>query len=250
MIPRDRQDPRKAGGAAGLRVVPARIDPGGERGRGPWSVVTVAVVLVFVAIVKPWAGGAPSGGAGGSGPGPLPADRPVAIQATPSPQPTLSADELAIARCNAPLGWRTYAWETWRGETIRHFIALDPLDAASIDGALDPLIPVVPLIGEAITAIGYCAPVEDPTPPPAGTTVTIWRVSEAGELSAPPAMRIEPMQPSTQMALFAYRDPLATSNRPAWPQGRYLFAIAGPPGTDWQRWFAVEVVEFQALPAP
>jgi hypothetical protein len=247
---RERRATRGAGGVAGLRVQPAPIDPGGERGRGPWSLVIGALVLVAIAIAKPWAGAGPPAGAGGTGPGALPPSGPVAAQPSPSPEPTLSPDEMAIARCNSPLGWRTYAWETWRGETVRHFIALEPLTAPSIDGALDARIPLVPLIGEAITAMGYCAPVEDPSPPPPGTTVTIWRVGAAGQLSTPPAVRIEPTLSSGAMALFAYRDPLAASGRPAWPEGRYLFSIAGPPGTDWQRWFAVEVVEFRALTAP
>src|SRR5258706_12009899 len=112
--------------------MPARIDAGGERGRGPWSLLVAVFVLVLVAIVKPWAGGGPATGAGGSGPGPLEGARAeLAPPPSPSPEPTLSPDELAIARCNAPLGWRTYAWETWRGGTIRHFIALEPLAATS-----------------------------------------------------------------------------------------------------------------------
>ncbi|MGH2408025.1 MAG: hypothetical protein ACRDF7_08115 [Candidatus Limnocylindrales bacterium] len=248
MSPRDRQASREAAALAGLRVQPARLDPDGER--GPWSLVIVAFLLVTIAILKPWAGGGPAAGPGGADSGPL-ADRgPITAGPSPSPEPTLSPDELAILRCNAPLGWRTYAWETWRGETIRHFIALEPLAAASIDGGLDPRIPVVPLIGEAITAIGYCAPVDDPSPPPPGTTVAIWRVDQSGALSTPPALRIEPTQPSGQMALYAYRDAQAANRRPAWPQGHYLFSIAGPSGSDWQRWFAVEVVDFQALSAP
>lgn len=248
MSRRDRQASREAGGVAGLRVPPARLDPEGER--GPWSLVIVALLVVVIATVKPWAGGGLASGPGGQGDRPLDDRGPAAAQPSPSPEPSLSPDEIAVARCHAPLGWRTYAWETWRGETIRHFIALDPLEARSIDGALDARIPVVPLIGEAITAIGYCVPVEDPAPPPPGTTVTIWRVGDGGALSATPAVRIEPTQPSLQMALFAYHDPQATARGSAWPQGRYLFSIAGPPGVEWQRWFAVEVVDFRALPTP
>jgi hypothetical protein len=249
-----RADPPPRGGTpvATPRVQTARIDPGGERGRGPWSLMLGALVLVALAIAKPWGNGAPGPGAGGGGAGSSPATSsvPQALPPTRPPTPP-SADELAVARCNQPLGWRTYALETWRGQTIRHFIVVDPLAATTVSDALDPRIPIVPLIGEAITAIGYCAPAIEAGRPPPGVTIMIWKVELSGIVHALPAVRIEPAVPSSLMALFAYPDPAAERDRRApWPPGRYLFGVLGPPDSDWGRWFAVEVVEFRAGSAP
>jgi hypothetical protein len=232
----DRRPLPETGGVTRLDVPPTRIDPHAQRGWWPWSLLLGVLLLVALAIIKPWQNDDPTV---------------RAVIATPTPTPSsLSADALAIARCHEPNGWRAYAWEVWHGQTIRHFIALDPLAAPAIDGSRDARIPVVPLLAEAITAIGYCASTNDPGPSVPGATVQIWQVGATGQTSAPPAVRIEPVESSGQMALFAYRDSGRPGQRPAWPSARYLFAISGPPGSDWHRWFALEVVDFRTFSIP
>jgi hypothetical protein len=243
--------PRDGPPGATPRVQTARIDPGGERGRGPWSLMLGALVLIVLATVKPWGNGAPGPGAGSRGAGPSPAASLAPQVLPPSPTQPPSADELAAARCNQPSGWRTYTLETWRGQTIRHFIVVDPLAATDVRDARDPRIPVVPLIDEAITAIGYCAPAIDPRRPVQGVTVRIWKVELSGIVRTVPAVSIESTEQAGLLALFAYPGPAPEGDaRPPWPPGHYLFAVLGPPGTDWGHWFAVEVVEFQSGSTP
>jgi len=223
----------------------ALIDPGGERGRGPWLLIVGAALLVALAVAKPWQAPLP-GPAPGSGGG---AGRPAvaateAAAASPSPS-ARSADDVAAARCSRPLGWRTYAFETWHGQRIRTWTVVEPLAAAESATALDPRIPVVPIIGQEITALGYCAPVVEAIAPPASVNVTVWAVEPSGVARVLDVRRIEPLRPSSLSALFAYPDPAAKPGvLSPWPAGRYVFAILGEPGSGWGRWFAAQVVPF------
>jgi hypothetical protein len=204
-----------------------------------------ALVFVAMAVVKPWGGGPAAPGTdtgGGVGPERIEPGAPGTAAPTPEPTPP-SADEVAATRCNDPLGWRSYAMETWRGQTIRSFVVVEPLAAGGEPLARDPRLPIVPLIGEAITAVGYCAPTTEAGRPPAGVTVGIWQEDPAGLLQALPAMRIEPAQPSSLMALFAYPSGEGDWRAP-WPSGHYLLGVQGAPGSDYGRWFAFDVVRF------
>ena len=251
MPPPDDPAPLRSGPprAAPPLVHTARIDPGGERGRGAWFLIVAALALVAVAILKPWdVGRSVPGGVPGSSPA-APTVR-VVGPAPPSSAPILNADEIATSRCNRPLGWRTYTFETWNGRRIRTWTALEPLAATDVEGALDRRIPVVPAIGEVITAIGYCAPSAADSRPPPGVRVLVWAVAPSGVVRALEPRRIEPALASSLSALFAYPDASGRRGGPApWPDGRYLFAILGPAPGDYGRWFAVDVVNVGAPPS-
>lgn len=245
--------PRRVAGTAEPRVGTTRIAAGDEGDRGPWWLMLGALVLVVLAVLKPWGNGAPASGAGSddvtaAARAPTEHSAPGTPSPTPVPTPP-SADELAAIRCNGPLGWRTYALETWHGQTIRSFVAVDPLATTAVADADDPRLPSVPLIAETVTAIGYCAPTTDEGRPPPHVMVTIWQADATGLLRALPALRIEPAQPSSLMALFTY--PSSDRDRRApWPPGRYLVSVLGLPGSDWGRWFALDVVRFVEASAP
>jgi hypothetical protein len=230
---------------AAAHVESARIDPGGERGRGPWLLILGAALLVALAVAKPWQSPLPGPAPGAGGAGGRPAGG-AADGVAPSPIPSpRSADDIAAARCSRPLGWRTYAFETWHGQRIRTWTVVEPLVATELDTALDPRIPVVPIIGQEITALGYCAPVVEVNAPPASVSVTVWSVEPSGIVHALDVRRIEPLRPSSLSALFAYPDPAPKPGvLPPWPAGRYVFAILGEPDSGWGRWFAVQVVPF------
>lgn len=237
--------PRPVTGAAGMHVRTTPIAPGGAHDQGPWWLMLATLAFVALAVVKPWGSGAHAPGSEPAGK--IEGARPEAGPSG-SPAPTLaptppSADEVAGARCNDPLGWRSYAMETWRGQTIRSFVVVEPLAATEAPALDEAGLPDVPLIGEAITAVGYCAPTTEAGHPPTSVTVGIWQADPAGLLRPLPVVRIEPAQPSSLMALFAYPSS-ALDWRAPWPAGRYLLGVLGPPGSDYGRWFAFDVVPF------
>ena len=84
--------PREGDGREAPVVERARLDPGGERDRLTWLVIVAVVGLVGLAIVKPWEGGARSGGSVLAPATKVPVATPVAV---PSVSP--SADVLAAA---------------------------------------------------------------------------------------------------------------------------------------------------------
>ncbi|MFI5254866.1 MAG: hypothetical protein ACHQ15_05360 [Candidatus Limnocylindrales bacterium] len=231
-----RPDPpaREASQPAMPQVQTSRIGPGGEKSRGPWALIIGAALLVLVAIVKPWAQGSARPVAGG----PNPTETAALATATPAPTPP-SADEVAAALCDYSPDWRVFAEQTWKGQTIKSWLRVVPVESSHVSGAADPRIPIVPLMGEAFPAIGYCAPAAGPDRPPAGLTVQIFD----GQGVQLPVLRIQPAQPSSLAILLAYPAPTndVSATRP-WLAGRYVFVLTGPPGTLWQRWFAVQVV--------
>lgn len=236
--------PHRVAGGGEPRVPTTRIAPRAVHDLGTWWLMLGALVLVALAIAKPWGSG-PRGTAGAEddpAAGRIPQAQGAAGTPPPTPMPTApSADDLAATRCNDPLGWRTYAIETWRGQAVRSFIVVDPLAAPQVTDPYDPRLPAVPLIGEAITAVGYCAPTTEQGRPPAGVAVRIWRADASGGLRALAVPRIEPARPSSLMALFAYSSD-EDHRRAPWPAGRYLLGILGPAASEWGRWFAFDVV--------
>lgn len=237
----DRRAPAPPGGdrqGVAPVVEAARIDPGGELGRGAWFLIGGACLLVLVAILKPWDARPPASGAS-------PARTTTAeALAGAAPQPAAAADpsETPAARCNRPLGWRVYSLAEWRGEPVRTFVAVEPIAGWVVDGAGDPAIPVVPVYGETISGIGFCASILPERRPPAGIDVELWRVRPDGEVDRIRPRRLEPLEPTSMGGLYGRRTgELRDDRRPPWPDGRYAFHLVGPADSGFDIWFAVEV---------
>jgi hypothetical protein len=196
----------------------------GRADRTPLAAIIVVSVFVLIGIVDPWASIGSSGPpAGRTGP-----ER----SAGPSPSPLSAADVAVGDFCLAPGSWRTATIETWRDGTVRVWRAIDPRPASGPD---DVAIPVVPAVGSAIPAIGWCAPAAGPERPTGTALVRAWR--RIGATFEP--VRLRDRQPfggnSALGALYAPPDPGAAT----WPDGLVVFRYArvgAEPG-----WFGIEI---------
>jgi hypothetical protein len=219
----------------GPSVETSRIDPGGERGRGPWLLIIASLALVVLAVLKPWDSRV------GSPVEPLAALPPAASSPTPAPTPRTIDAEVA-ERCNRPFGWRISAIMTWREQVVRNQVVIKPLISSDVVSPLDPAIPVVPVFGDEVNAIGFCAPVVGALRPPDDVTVDIWAIDPSHEIGTNTPRLVEPSRPSGLGGLYVPApDGRRDDGRPPWPAGRYVFHLAGPEAGGFDAWFAVEV---------
>ncbi len=187
-----------------VETVPVR-----RMGRGPVTLAALAVTLVAVAILKPWAG-----------PDPGAADRsrdlssPAAVAVDPivdaSPGASLSDASSAPARPGtvaglapaelSPLamgqvdcgssGWELATLGSFLRWTVRTLTAITPVAA---DGPGDPAIPVLPLDESDVAGVGACAPSISPVAPGrASWIIGAWRRSPAISATTAPPARIPP----------------------------------------------------------
>jgi hypothetical protein len=192
-------------------------------------------LLLLLLIYKPW----DTGSKGSSLSAYLPAlETPVV---SPTPRATTELDVVA-GFCLEPSGWRVYSSERWGGQTVRSWTAATPIRSAT--GPTDPRIPVIPVVSQAVLAIGFCAPVHGSDTPPAdavselysltATTVDGGTVTHATAIA--PLRAAPPGRPSYLGAAFA---PLSG---PSWSDGVYIVHIEGDA---YARWFGILVETLQ-----
>jgi hypothetical protein len=216
--------------------------------RAPSIVVAAAVVLIVVAIVKPW--GSPSPDASPIGAPPRPASplaSPLASPALPSPP---SEDALVAPFCLQPSGWRIFAAERWSDRDVRSWRTAEAVSTAS--GPTDPRIPITPVPSQWILALGYCAPVAGPDRPPADSSITVFRLADEGR-ERMQVLDLRRLQPRTRPSSLGevYAPPpipgAAAGRASGWQDGTYVFRIGGTIGEPFVRWLAVRV---EILPPP
>jgi hypothetical protein len=212
-----------------------RLTP--SRGRGPsGTLVAIAgVVVIAVALVKPWASPAPvtppmEGRA-------LPSAAGVAlVTATPVPTATpLSAESAARGLCFGIPEWRIVAAEIWADRPVRAWIAADGRIAHD---PLDPNIAFTPVVATAVPSLGFCAPVGGGDRPPDDAAVALWRLDPAGATALRPRVR-EPTVP-TPFGRLWWPVVDGGADPATWPAGRYVVGIAG--GSGYARFLGIEVV--------
>ena len=209
------------------------------------AVVLVALVLV---LVKPWQTAGQGGN--GSAPGARRADASPATDRLlgPSPSSTDSPANRAVAAfCLQPGSWLVASVERWRDQRIRVWRALSP--ASSARGPDDPSIPVVPVVSEGLTELGWCAPVSGPELPSAPVEITVWLRGAGG---ASP-IEVDSSRPASDRSALGelYRPPgRGPSSRAAsWLPGTYVFRYREHDGRE--RWFAIAVeIRARLSPAP
>jgi hypothetical protein len=200
--------------------------------------LVIVVIALIVVLVKPWQAAGP--GDGGSVAGAPRADAPLATNRLlePSPSSTDSPANRAVAAfCLQPGSWLVASVERWRDQRIRVWRALSP--ASSARGPDDPSIPVVPVVSEGLTELGWCAPVSGPESPSAPVAITVWLRSVGG--AAPIA--VDSSRPASDRSALGelYRPPgRGPSSRAAsWLPGTYVFRYREHDGRE--RWFAIAV---------
>jgi len=222
-------------GRAERDLEPGRLEPvtvAGAPAKGRvLRLVWLVGAVVLLAFYKPWATGSKSP--------PVSLYQPAAPtpEVSPTPRPTTELDIVA-GFCLEPSGWRVYSSERWGGQTVRSWTAMTPISSAT--GPTDPRIPLIPVVSQAVLAIGFCAPVYGPDKPPQDAVSRLYRLTEItipgergtqSEAIAP--VRIAPAgRPSFLGAAFA---PLTGTS---WSDGAYVMRVEG---SGYTRWFGIQV---------
>jgi hypothetical protein len=240
MIRRDRDPLDESQAAARLTTEPVR--PPLDDGRLS-AALGVVLVLLFAAILKPWAGATAE-----------PTTRlfsgtPEPAVITPAPTEDLTAEGLANPICLGTGAWRIASLERWRTQDVRVWRAIDPIDAAS--GPLDPAIPSVPIVALELTGLGWCAPAFGPDLPVGPASVTAWSVRD-GKATPLQLRQVRPADGVTPIA--ALYVPLTLCPEPTicapllpapiprpWATERVVFRYLDG-GTGRTTWFAADVV--------
>jgi hypothetical protein len=211
----------------------------------PLRWLVAAILVGGLVIAKPWGastGASPTAPAIGSvTPAPLPAGS-AAPSAMPSVDPE-GIDGPVVETCLRPGIWLVATEERYGASSIRIWRAIDPIAVASGPG--DPAIPVLPVISEGISALGWCAPTHGIDRPTVPATVETWRVVR-GTIQAVALVPVAPVGgPSPFGALYGPPGPDAG----VWPDGRLIVRYREGDGAD--RWFAISVQNRpEVIPSP
>lgn len=165
--------------------------------------------------------------------------------APPTASPPADPYAQLWATCGSPSGWRVATVQLWTGRTgpIRSWIATEPIVAT---GPLDPRIPFAPVATDVVTAIGYCAPLDEQLRPPTTARAELWTIlaGVAVPLTAP---ALEPAEPNALGGLWrpAPEVALEVNGMAAWPAGRYVVRIRSPTDS-FDRWLGIEIEDLGA----
>lgn len=229
--------------------------------RRPTAIVAAALLLVMIAIAKPWS--LLDLGAAGPGFAPLAGDSAALALRTPSgspgptPIPTPTGDQVP---CLARSGWRLATLEVGPLGDSRSWLVVSPVAAA---GPLDA-IAAVTLRTDGVVALGFCGPGAS-LASTSSRIVGAWRVaSPDGTGRAADALRLAtvPGADAGLAPLWAvlYLAPTADGAASAsattaasaafdlgtsrWSSGHYVFEVAddGAPAV----WFALDLLDISA----
>jgi hypothetical protein len=202
-------------------------------GRAPGGIVAAVLVLVVVAIAKPWAG-APNESTvvprlASATPAAPVAALPTAPKATATPD---TADEYCLSQTS----WMVAGIMVWGTSTVRTWEAIRPVEAT---GPLDPRIQFGLIVSPSVWAVGYCAPAAVSSI--AGrAVVSAWLI---GFDSVPTPVALSPWRPEVPTSslgdLYIETPTRSESN---WQEGRFVFAVADADGGR-AHWFGIDVVD-------
>jgi hypothetical protein len=167
--------------------------------------------------------------------------------ATP-PAAGTAAEALAGPVCLGAGGWRIASLESWRGQRVRVWRAIEPI--SDVSGPLDPSIPSSPSIASEVEALGFCAPAFGPDKPVGPAAIAAWWLV-GGEAEPLQLRQVRPEHGLTPIA--ALYQPLGrcglgvpcpsffTRQVPqTWVSGRVVFRYADT-GRAITLWFAVDL---------
>ena len=214
----------------------ARVEIGHEPGRRADRIVIVGLVLVLIAIVKPWGATKPA----------EPASRPLpTTEATAEPTSTVPLADLPCVGGR----WSIEADERWVGTVLRTWVLTDPID---VDLPSDSRITFVTVAAQQVISLGYCASFGDDAGP--ATQVTFFRLDPAPVVVPTTPFHMPPEAEAAANLLFrpdgAAVPGASGMSTMTWPAGRYVIRVDGPGG--YRRMLGVDVrlVLVQAAPLP
>ena len=234
--------------------------------RRPRIWIAAVVLLVAVAILKPWGADKPDRADG------APRGRPAITAGVAGPSPTadLSAKGLAEPICLGSGHWLVASVEWWRDRPAPNTGVPEPLfglvrvwrtvePAAIAAGPADPAIPSVRVSAFDVPSLGWCAPVVDASRLIQPATVSAWLIVSG--LARPIQLdQVAPANGSTPFGAlygppFRCDGPCPTLDdrfgpgSKSWAPGRYVFRYGRPDGFG-EFWFAVELELTWRVPEP
>lgn len=197
---------------------------GREPGRRAERIAIVAIVVLFVAMVKPW------------GPGPV--DENAGRRQQPIVEPTERISYVDLP-CSGARHWLIEADERWAGHIVRTWVHTEAVEAG---GPTDPVIPFIVVAAELVLAIGYCPASRDDRRP--HTALTIHRLLPRREVVATVAVTVPQFSNASENVLFrpaVVATPAGTraAGPASWTAGRYVMQIEGSDG--YERWLGFDI---------
>ena len=142
--------------------------------------------------------------------------------------------------------WRVFALEMRTGQSVQHWLSIEPGSAGS---PRDPAVPLVRIVTDRLLALGFCVG-SGPDGPRPLVGVRAWALAPEGP-AVPVALAplIEYMPRRVDLGA-AYRPPQGSRGEAGprgeadsgWSPGRYVFAVRQGPGQSDEQWFGVEVL--------
>jgi hypothetical protein len=235
-------------GQPALDEQPRPVSPGSDP-RRLYLVIAVMACVIALLLISNWVSDGratdPNASVVPATAGATPAVVSGSASAAPVPSEAGPADPYADlwVTCGSPSGWRAATIQHWAGRTgpIRSWIAIEPVEAA---GPLDPAIPFAPVFTDAVTALGYCAPLDDRERPPESAVASLWALHADGARRLP----LVPLEPATANALGGLWLPAvgSTGDGGSWLPGRYVIEVASPSGS-FHRWLGLEIEDIARL---
>lgn len=191
----------------------------GRNGRQLPAVILAVVLLLIVAVVKPWSIGASAVPTASSS-----SHQAVAGASATSQSATATALDAAGNLCTSPDGWQIVANDVELGRSVRTWLV-----ATAMYSAYPPLrsaIPVTSIVSSGVSSLGFCAPAA--LPGSAGTSWSglLWR--QGGDGTNSNAWHLAARLAPTPGSLGALADPLIQSVG-GWPPGHYVLEASFEP---------------------
>ena len=211
---------------------------GGPSGtRGLTALILVVVLLVGLAIIKPWSPAAL---------GPSVTLKPPAVESFATPAGSASGVPLArlYPQCFAVTGWRVAALQGDVGSQIRTLWPVIQADSASAKTALAA---AHIMWGGNVRGIGFCPPGGDvPSRRDNSARVTLWRADEAAILTLVRGAQTLDQQLADSGEVYLV-PPASLATDGVWPAGAYAFRVDRGRGN--AIWFALRIANVDRVPS-
>ena len=237
-------------GRPAYRERPRSITSGTDRGRLQ-LLIAVAIGALVIQVIRPWGDGASRRASPVVGSVTAMSGTPQATPVAPSVnREPADASRLRLT-CGSADGWRATTMQLWPDWAIpiRSWIAIEPVGAGD---PLDTAIPFAPVAAAEVTAIGFCAPLNEALRPPVTIRASLWRL--VGGRAVP--LGLIPADPADHDALRGLWLPppgVGVTGRgvhaDAWPPGRYVIELATP-GEAYVRRLGIEIIDLGGRRSP
>jgi hypothetical protein len=207
----------------------------------------LAVAAIVLAVAKPWGGVPPAGSRTAAAVAPRPqVSTPTATPPRPGVTTGRAGQEIP---CWSSEDWRAVTVERRERQTVISWMAVEPVSALGPD---DARIPLLRIVADHVTALGFCEPLATDVPVESlSGAISMWRRVSDGT-----AERVEPLRAAAPLAADAAA--VFRPGRGEWRPGRYAVQVLATAARARDgrplrgRWFGFEIVPLphDATPSP